>query len=139
MTNSADDAIRSGAQHVDETEQLTAGYSAPRDVSALESEPEERLGQPPIETELPNVTLSMFEQGKQVRVRVGNAHNASELYEQIYASAEDANAAMIDGDILSADQVPDTTEVAGTGITLTGITTEKLTAAGLKRRGGDTL
>ena len=139
MTNPADDAIRSGARHVDQTEQLSAHQSAPRDISALESEPEERLGQPPIETVLPNVTLSMFEQGKQVRVRVGNAHNASELYEQIYPSAEEANAAMLDGSILSADQVSDTTKPVGTGITLTGITAEKLTAAGLKRRGGDTL
>ena len=139
MTKQTDDAIRSGAQHVDQTEQLSAGYSAPRDVSAFESEPEERIAQPPIETELPNVTLSMFEQGHQVRVRVGNAHNASELYEQIYSSAEEANTAMLEGNILSADQIPDPTQLAGTGIALTGITTEKLVAAALKRRGGDTL
>ena len=139
MTKQADDAIRSGAQHVDQTEQLSAHQSAPRDISILESEPEERIGQPPIATELPNITLSMFEQGKQVRVRVGNPHNASELYEQIYPSADEANTAMLEGNILSADEVPDTTKPAGTGLTLTGITTEKLTAAGLKRRGGDTL
>ncbi len=139
MTKQADDAIRSGAQHVDQTEQLASHRSAPRDITALESEPEERLGQPPITTELPNITLSMFEQGSQVRVRVGNAHNASELYEQIYNSAEEANTAMLDGDILSDDQVPDSTALAGTGIPLAGITTEKLVAAGLKRRGGDTL
>ena len=139
MTKQADDAIRSGAQHVDQTEQLSAHQSAPRDVSAKESQPEERLGEPPIRTELTNVTLSMFEQGKQVRVRVGNAHNASELYEQMYASADEANTAMLDGDILSDEQVPDPTALAGTSIPLTGITTEKLLAAGLKRRGGDTL
>lgn len=139
MTKQADDALHSGARHVDETQQLSAHQSAPRDVSALESEPEERVGQPPIETELKNVTLSMFEQGKQVRVRVGNAHNASELYEQIYASADEANTAMLDGNILSKDQVPDPTALAGTGIPLTGVTAEKLAAAGLKRRGGDTL
>ena len=139
MTKQADDAIRSGAKHVDQTEQLSGGYSAPRDITAIELEPEERVGQPPIKTELPNVTLSMFEQGKQIRIRVGNAHNASELYEQIYASAEEANAAMLEGHILSTDQVADLTKVVGTGITLTGITIEKLTASGLKRRGGDTL
>ena len=139
MTKQADDAIRSGAQHVDQAQQLTAGYSSPRDISASESEPEERVGKPPVVTELPNVTLSMFEQGKQVRIRVGNAHNASELYEQIYPSPEDANTAMLEGNILSTDQVPDLTALAGTSIPLTGITIEKLVAAGLKRRGGDTL
>ena len=46
---------------------------------------------------------------------------------------------MLEGNILSADQIPDPTQLAGTGIALTGITTEKLVAAGLKRRGGDTL
>ena len=139
MTKQADDAIRSGAQHVDQTEQLAAGYSAPRDITAMESEPEERLGQPPIKTELSNVTLSMFEHGTEVRVRVGNAHNASELYEGIYSSAEGANTAMLEGDILSKDQVPALTEVVGTNIPLTGITTEKLVASGLKRRNADTL
>ena len=139
MTKQADDAIRSGAQHVDQTEQLTAHRSAPRDITVLESEPEERIGQPPIETELPNVTLSMFEQGKQVRVRVGNPHNSSELYEQIYPSAEEANTAMLEGDILSEEQIANPTEVVGINIALTGITTEKLVAAGLKRRNADTL
>ena len=139
MTKQADDAIRSGAKHVDETEQLTAGYSTPRDVSAFESEPEERSGQPPIETQLTNVTLSMFEHQGRVRVRVGNAHNASELYEGIYASAEEANTAMLDGDILADAQVPDPIALLGTNLPLTGITAEKLVAAGLKRRNADTL
>ena len=139
MTKQADDAIRSGAEHVDQTEHLTAHRSAPRDITVLESEPEERIGQPPIETELPNVTLSMFEQGKQVRVRVGNPHNSSELYEQIYPSAEEANTAMLEGDILSEEQIANPTEVVGINIALTGITTEKLVAAGLKRRNADTL
>lgn len=139
MTKQADDAIRSGASRVDEQQQMSAGYSTPHDVSISESQPEDRAGQPPIETELANVTLSMFEQGKQVRVRVGNAHNASELYEGIYASADEANTAMLEGGILSADQVSSPTEIAGTGLPLTGITTEKLVAAGLKRRAADTL
>lgn len=139
MTKQADDAIRSGAQHVDQTEQLATHRSAPRDVSALESQPEERLGEPPIRTELTNVTLSMFEQGNQVRVRVGNAHNASELYEHIFSSADEANTAMLEGDILSKEQVPDPTALAGTNVSLIGVTAEKLLAAGLKRRGADTL
>ena len=139
MTKQADDAIRSGASRVDEVQQMAAGYSTPKDVSISESQPEDRANQPPIETELSNVTLSMFEQGKQVRVRVGNAHNASELYEQIYASADEANSAMLEGNILSPDQVANPTEVAGTNLPLTGVTTEKLTAAGLKRRNADTL
>ena len=118
---------------------MAAGYSTPKDVSISESEPEERINQPPIETDLANITLSMFEQGKQVRVRVGNAHNASELYEQIYPSADEANTAMLEGGVLSQDQVPDPNALSGTGIPLTGITTEKLVAAGLKRRNADTL
>ena len=139
MTKQADEAIRSGASRVDEVQQMAAGYSTPHDASVSESQPEDRVNQPPIETELLNVTLSMFEQAGQVRVRVGNAHNASELYEQIYASADEANTAMLEGDILTDKQVPDPTKVAGTNLPLTGITTEKLTAAGLKRRNADTL
>ncbi len=134
MTKQADDAIRSGASRVDEQQQISAGYSTPHDVSVSESVPENRSGQPPIETSLPNVTLSMFEHGSEIRVRVGNVHNASELYEQIYSSVEEANTAMIEGDILSADQVPDLGKLAGTGLPLEGITTEKLVNAGLKRR-----
>ena len=139
MTKQADEAIRSGASHVDEVQQMGAGYSAPRDASISESQPEDATGHIPIETELSNITLSMFEQGHQVRVRVGNAHNAAELYEQIYASADEANTAMLEGEILTEKQVPDPTQLAGTSLPLTGVTTEKLLAAGLKRRGGDTL
>ena len=46
---------------------------------------------------------------------------------------------MLEGDILSKEQVPDLNQLAGTGVALFDITTEKLVAAGLKRRGGDTL
>lgn len=139
MTKQADDAIRSGASRVDEVQHMAAGVSTPKDASIVESQPEDATGHTPIETELSNVTLSMFEQGKQVRVRVGNAHNSAELYEQIYASADEANTAMLEGEILTPGQVPDPTQLAGTGLPLTGVTTEKLLAAGLKRRGGDTL
>lgn len=139
MTKQADDAIRSGARRIDETAHLTAGLTAPKDVSISELEPEERGGQPPIETELADVTLSMFAQGTSIRVRVGNAHNASELYEQIYGSADEANTAMLEGDILSQAQVPDSTQPAGTGILLQGMTVERLLAAGLKRRETSTI
>lgn len=139
MTKQADDAIRSGAHHVDETEQLTAGHSTPHDVSIDESQPEDPADHAPIETDLPNVTLSMFEHGSEIRVRVGNAHNAAELFEGIYPSADEANTAMLEGNILSKEQVPDPTKLAGTSLPLTGITTEKLVAAGLKRRGASTI
>ena len=73
------------------------------------------------------------------RVRVGNAHNSTELYEHAFESAEDANEAMLDAGILTKDQVPDPTKPAGTGLTLTGITVQQLEAAGLKRHGASSL
>ncbi len=131
--------IESGARRVEEQEHMAAGLSEPKDVSILESEPEERGGEAPLKTELGEVTLSMFVQGASTRVRVGNAHNASELYEYAFESAEDANTAMLDAGILTPDQVADVTKPAGTGIALTGITVEQLEAAGLKRHGASTI
>ncbi len=139
MTTPNDRAIHSGAQHVDQTEQLAAGYSAPRDASAFESLPEDATDNPPVKTEVGEMTLSMFSQGSSTRVRVGNPNNASELYEQAFSSPDDANTALLDAGILQSDQVHDPTALAGTGIPLTGITVEQIESAGLKRHGTSNL
>ncbi len=139
MNNSQDQAIQSGASRVEETEHLASGLTQPKDLSAVEIAPEDGTDGGNLKTDLGEVTLSMFTQGSSTRVRVGNAHNASELYEQVYSSPEEANAAMLDGAILTGDQVSDPAQLAGTGITLTGITVEQLEAAGLKRHGASTI
>lgn len=90
-------------------------------------------------THLGPMTLSMFEKGQFVRVRVGAAQNATELYEHAFASAEEANTALLEAGILTADQVPDSLKVAGTGIQLKAITAEQLEKAGLKRHLGSSL
>jgi hypothetical protein len=138
-----DQAIASGAAHVEETESLAAGHSDPnpdpREISGTGAAREDDTAQSPLYTEMPGVTLSMFTQGASTRVRVGNAHNASELYELPFDSIEEANAAMLDAGILTPEQVPDPTKLAGINIPLTGITAEKLKAAGLKRHQSSTI
>ena len=133
MTNPIEESIRSGAAHVDETEQLASGLSDPR-----QDAPEE-IEDPAAETVLAELTLSMFTQGSSTRVRVGNAHNSSEFYESSYDSADAANTAMLDAGILTKAQVKNIAEPAGTGIALDDITVEQLMAAGLKRHGTSTL
>ena len=139
MTNQNDEAIRSGAAHIEETEHLAAGLSLPNDLPGTNSALEDRVHEPMLKTELADLTLSMFTQGASTRVRVGNPHNSSELYEYAYESADEANNAMLDGGILTRDQIADMTQPAGTGIPLTGITVEQLEAAGLKRHGASTI
>ncbi len=133
------EAIRSGAAHVEETEHLTAGLSEPRDLSAKEITPEDGSEVANLKTALADLTLSMFTQGSSTRVRIGNPHNASELYEQVYNSPDEANTAMLEGGILTVEQVPDPTQLAGTSIPLTGITVEQIEAVGLKRHGASTI
>lgn len=86
-----------------------------------------------VSTPLGNMTLSMFEKGQYVRVRVGSAHNATELYEYAFESADEANTALLDAGILTREQVPDPSKVMGTGIALEGVTAEQLEHARLKR------
>ena len=93
----------------------------------------ENLAATAVSTPLGNMTLSMFEKGQYVRVRVGSAHNATELYEHAFESADEANTALLDAGILSKEQVTDPSKVVGTGIALDGITAEQLEHAGLKR------
>ena len=139
MTKKHDDAIQSGAEHVEETEHLEAGLSVPEDTSFQNLPLEDRVEEPMQKTALADLTLSMFTQGASTRVRVGNPHNASELYEYAFDSADEANNAMLDAGILKRDQVADLAQPAGAGIPLTGITVEQLEAAGLKRKGASTI
>ena len=133
MTKAEKQAVDSGARRVDERQQMAAGYETPKDASIAEREPEAGLPDGPVKTELGAMQLSMFAQGSQVRVRVGDAHNGSEMWEAIFATAEEANSALVDAGVLSEEQVSDSTEVVGTGIKLEGVTAEQLEEAGLKR------
>jgi hypothetical protein len=54
-------------------------------------------------------------------------------------SIDEANTAMVDGGILTSDQIPDMSQPAGSGIPLHDISVEQLTAAGLKRHLASTL
>ena len=139
MTINQNEAIASGARRVEESQHLAAGLTPPKDRSIQEREPEDGTDNQPVKTVLGELTLSMFQQGQAVRVRVGNPHNSSELYEFAYASADEANSALLDAGILSPDQVPDPAQLAGTGITLSGISVQQLEEAGLKRHGSSTL
>ena len=140
MTKPDDDkAIRSGAAHIDESAYLAAGLTVPRQDIGENLPLEDRVSEPMLKTSLEDLTLSMFTQGASTRVRVGNPHNASELYEYAFDSADEANTAMLDGGILQKEQIADMAQPAGTGIELTGITVEQLEAAGLKRKGASTI
>lgn len=92
-----------------------------------------------VSTPLGSMTLSMFEKGQYVRVRVGSPHNATELYEHAFESADEANTALLDAGVLTPQQVSDPSKVLGTGIPLEGVTAEQLEHAGLKRHLGGSL
>ncbi len=138
-TNQSDQALTSGAEQVEQSEHLAASLESPADPSIDEVEEQNGPDGAPLKTALAELTLSMFKQGASTRVRVGNAHNSSELYEFAFASPDEANNAMLDAGILIPEQVPDTTALAGTSIPLHNITVEQLEAAGLKRHGSSTL
>lgn len=115
------------ARETEQPEQAEAGESQ-ESAEALKD-----LEGTTVTTPLGSMTLSMFEKGQYVRVRVGSAHNATELYEHAFASADEANAALLDAGILTGAQVKDPSKVVGTGIVLEGVTAEQLEHAGLKR------
>lgn len=81
----------------------------------------------------------MFASGSSIRVRIGNPHVPSELYECVYESADAANTAMLDSSILQREQIADMAKPAGAGIELFALTAQQLEAAGLKRHGGGNL
>ena len=138
MTNDQQKAIQSGAQEVEEREHLAASLEMPADISIEEREPEKEDGSP-VKTELGELTLSMFEQGQSVRVRVGDAHNSSEMYEFAYETADAANSALLDAGVLRPEQVADIAKPSGIGLVLHGVTVQQLEEAGLKRHGSSTL
>ncbi|MGI4755468.1 MAG: hypothetical protein ACRYGF_01310 [Janthinobacterium lividum] len=133
MANNQD--LESGARQVEAAEHMNSGLTETRNLSGDGDDVENGS----VATKLGDLTLSMFQQGSSVRVRVGSATASAELYEHAYESADEANTAMLDAGILTGEQVPDVNTPAGTGIHLTGITAEQLLAAGLKRHGVSTL
>lgn len=133
MTNDQD--IQSGARQVEAAEHSRSGLTQPRDIGSADVN---ELNAP-AQTMLGDLTLSMFQQGQTVRVRVGSATAAAEFYEFAYESADEANTALIDAGILTQKQVPDLSKPAGTGIHIKGITAEQLLHAGLKRHSISTL
>ena len=132
-------AVASGAKKVDETQQMAAGYETEKDESIEERHPEDNLPGGNPQTELGKLQLSMFAKGSNVRVRVGDAHNGSEMWEGIFETAELANEALVDAGVLREEQVANSGEVVGTGVQLEGVTAEQLEEAGLQRHGVSTL
>lgn len=139
MTEDQKRAVASGAKKVEETEEMAAGYETPKDESIEERQPEDNLPGGNPKTELGGMQLSMFEKGSGVRVRVGDAHNSAEMWEAVFASAEEANEALVNAGVLTREQVGDGTEVVGTGVHLEDVTAEELEEAGLQRHGVSTL
>ncbi len=132
MTSDQEQAIRSGVQQVEERESMSAGLESPRDVTIEEREPEAGLEGGAVKTLMGRPTLRLFAQGESVRVRVGDAHNGSEMFEGVYGSAEEASAALLEAGVLTAEQMED---ASGTGVRLEGVSAEQMEAAGLKRHG----
>ena len=129
MANQQD--IESGARQVDAAEHMSSGLTEPANVGVNEGEVENG----PAETMLGELTLSMFQQGSSVHVRVGNASAVAEVYEGIFEDANEANAALLDEGILAADQVPDRDQSLGTGVPVHGVSSELLVRAGLMQKG----
>ncbi len=142
MTTKQD--IASGAKHVEEVDHMEAGLETPGDLAAGDSNlvshvDAEHLTAGQSDTMLGEAVLSMLQQGSSVQVRIGSPTNTSELYEGRYESADEANTAMLDAGILKPDQVSDTNAVAGTGIHLTGLSSQQLQDAGLQRKNNSTM
>ena len=122
--------IESGARQVEATEHVNAGLTEPRNIGVDEGEVENG----PAETMLGELTLSMFQQGSSVQVRAGNPKSLAEMYEGVYKDATEANTALLDEGILSAEQVPDRDQLLGTGVAVSGVSSEQLLRAGLKQK-----
>lgn len=137
MTNEQE--IASGAKRVEETEHMQANLETPGDLAIGERNIAEHLTAGKSDTKLGEATLGMFQKGNLVQVRVGSATNSSELYEGTFESADEANTALLDADILKASQVADLSQLAGTGIKISGLSSQQLENAGLKRRVNTTL
>ena len=132
MTTKQD--IASGAKRVEELDHMQAGLETPSDLSAGERPVQDSLTAGKSNTLLGEVTLAMFQQGSSVHVRVGSPTNSSELYEGTFDSADEANTAMVEANILRSDQIADTTKVVGTGIHISGLSSQQLENAGLQRK-----
>lgn len=112
-------------------EHMNSGLTEPSNIGVDEGEVENG----PAETKLGELTLSMFQQGSSVRVRVGNPSAVSEVFEGVFEDANEANTALLEEGIVSTAQVQDRDQVLGTGIAISGVTSEQLLRAGLKEKG----
>lgn len=123
--------LESGARQVEATEHLSAGLTEPANIGVDEGEVENG----PAATMLGELSLSMFQQGSHVHVRAGSRGSIVEVYEGIYEDANEANTALLDEGVLPADQVTDRDKLLGTGVAVSGISSEQLLRAGLKQKG----
>lgn len=96
-------------------------------------EQEEPSSASQVRTPLGAMTLSMFEKGQYVWVRVGSPLNSVELYEHAFESVDEASTALLEAEILTDAQIPDRSKQAGTSLHLDAVTAEQLEQAGLKR------
>lgn len=126
MANQQD--IDSGARQVEASEHMSSGLTEPGNIGVNEGEVENG----PAETMLGELSLSMFQQGSTVHVRAGSPGSIAEVYEGIYEDANEANTALLDEGILTADQVSDRDQLLGTGVPVSGVSAEQLMRAGLK-------
>lgn len=129
MANQQD--LESGARQVEATEHLASGLTEPGNLGVNEGEVENG----PAETMLGDLSLSMFQQGSTVHIRAGSPGSIAEVYEGTYEDANEANAALLEEGILTADQVPDRDQLLGTGVPVSGVSSEQLLRAGLKQKG----
>jgi hypothetical protein len=139
MNKRDDEAIQSGVAHVDEMDDLISGYSSTTGSSDELLTTPGSFGDLTSELVLSNLKLSMFVRDDLVTVRVGDALNGSQFYECSYGSIEEANDAMLNSGILSAEGIPNRPAVAGIEIKLGAITEAQLIEAGLKRQDISTL
>lgn len=123
--------IDSGARQVEAAEHMSSGLTEPQNIGVDEGEVENG----PAETMLGELTLSMFQQGSSVHVRAGSPGSIAEVYEGIFEDATEANTALLDEGILTGEQVPDRDHLLGTGIPVSGVSSEQLLRAGLKQKG----
>ena len=135
MTTKADTAISSGARHVDESQHLATGLEQAVPARSLEEQQlSSGVSREQVTTTPGDLVLSMLSQGDRVQVRVGSSFNAAETFEAVFDSAEDANSALIDAGVLTPEQSPNPSQLAGKGIALHGISTQQLVEAGLRQR-----
>lgn len=136
MSQNSQQALVSGALHVDETEHLASGLEqGPENPSAPtleEREVHEGVSHDDVRTIPGKLLLTMLRQGSGVQVRVGSPTEPTSTYEGMFDSPEDAHAALRDAGVLTEAQSPDRSQLAGPGLELDNVSTSQLSEAGLQ-------